>query len=127
GEGRHEQKQVLRFLNAQCIKQRFESEEDCFSSDLTLAEWVSDARQWSANMSRAEAKVCEQLFHEAGDQALDRTRRFYHQQFGSKPHDVDSLAVTAVLIKWANERRGFQYSQYRAQRWEFVAEIVDAA
>jgi hypothetical protein len=30
-------------------------------------------------------------------------------------------------MKWANDRRGFQYSQYRAQLWEFVVEIVDAA
>jgi hypothetical protein len=30
-------------------------------------------------------------------------------------------------MKWANQRRGFQHSQYRAQRWEFVVEIVDAA
>jgi len=37
-EGSVEQKQVLRFLNAQCIKQRFESEEDYFGSDLTLAQ-----------------------------------------------------------------------------------------
>jgi len=52
-------------LNAQCIKEGFGSEEDCFTGDLTL--------------------------------------------------------------KWANERRGFEYSQYRAQRWEFVVEIADAA
>jgi hypothetical protein len=43
-EGSVEQKQVLRFLNAQCIKQRFESEEDCFLSDLPLAHWTRDAR-----------------------------------------------------------------------------------
>jgi len=30
-------------------------------------------------------------------------------------------------MNWANQRRGFQHSQYRAQRWEFVVEIVDAA
>jgi hypothetical protein len=30
-------------------------------------------------------------------------------------------------MKWADQRRGFQYSQYRAQRWEFVVEIADAA
>jgi hypothetical protein len=44
-EGSVEQKQVLRFLNAQCIKQGFESEEDFFGSDLRLAQWARDAPQ----------------------------------------------------------------------------------
>ena len=49
-EGSVEQTQVLRFLNAQCIRQGFESEEDYFGSDLTLAQWTRDARQWATNM-----------------------------------------------------------------------------
>jgi len=122
-----EQSQVLRFLNAQCIKQEFESEEDYFGSDLTLAQWVRDARHWAANMLNVEPEVCEELFREAGEKALDRTRSFYHQHLGSDPVHVDSLDATAALMKWANHRRGFQYSQYRAQLWEFVVEIVDAA
>jgi hypothetical protein len=122
-----EQQEVLRFLNAQCIKQALESEEDCFTSDLTLAQWTRDARRWAVNMLDAEPEVCEELFHEAGEQALDRTRRFYHQHLGSRLSNVDSLDATAALMKWANQRRGFQYSQYRAQLWEFVVEIADAA
>jgi hypothetical protein len=126
-EGSVEQKQVLRFLNAQCIKQGFESEEAYFGSDLTLAKWLRDARQWATDMFEAESEIYEELFDEAGEQALDRTRTFYHQHLGPDPADVDSLDATAALMKWANQRRGFQYSQYRAQRWEFVVEIVDAA
>jgi len=122
-----EQTQVLRFLNAQCIKQRFESEEDCFGSDLTLAQWARDARQWATNMLDAEPEACQELFHEARERALDRTRSFYRQHLGSHPAYVDSLDATAALIKWAKKRRGFEYSQYRAQGWEFVVEIVDAA
>jgi hypothetical protein len=30
-------------------------------------------------------------------------------------------------MKWAKRRRGFEFSQYRAQLWEFVVEIADAA
>jgi hypothetical protein len=119
-EGSVEQKQVLRFLNAQCIKQGFESEEDFFGSDLTLAQWARDARQWATNMLEAEPEVCEELFHEAGEKALDRTRMFCHDHLGSNPADLDSLDATAALIKWAKQRRGFEFSQYRAQRWEFV-------
>ena len=119
--------QVLRFLNAQCIKQGFESEEDYFGSDLTLAQWARDARQWATNMLEAEPEVCEELFHEAGEKALDRTRMFYHQHLGSNPAHVDSLDATAALMKWAKQRRGFEFSQYRAQLWEFVVEIADAA
>lgn len=122
-----EQTQVLRFLNARCIKEGFESEEDYFGSDLTLAQWARDARQWATNMLDAEPEVCEDLFHEAGEKALDRTRNFYRQQLGSNPADLDSLDATAALMEWANQRRGLQYSQYRAQRWEFVVEIADAA
>jgi hypothetical protein len=127
GEGSIEQRQVLRFLNAQCIKQGFESEEDSFRSGLTLAQWARDARKWATSMLDAEPEVCQQLFHEAGEKALDRTRTFYHQLLGSHPAHVDSLDATAALIKWAKQRRGFEFSRYRAQRWEFVVEIADAA
>jgi hypothetical protein len=126
-EGSVEQTQVLRFLNAQCIKQRFESEEDYFGSDLTLAQWARDARRWATNMLDAEPEVCEELFEEAGEKALDQSRMIYRQHLGSHPAQVDSLDATAALMKWANQRRGFQYFQYRAQRWEFVVEIADAA
>jgi hypothetical protein len=126
-EGSVEQKQVLRFLNARCIKEGFESEEDYFGGDLTLAQWARDARQWATNMLDAELEICQKLFHEAGEKALDRTRAFYHQHLGSNPAAFDSLDATAAFMKWANHRRGFQYSQYRAQLWEFVVEIVDAA
>ena len=126
-EGSVEQKQMLRFLNARCIKQGFESEEDYFGSDLTLAQWARDARQWATNMLDGEPEVCQELFHEAGEKALDRTRNFYRQHFGPQPAALDSLDATAALIKWAKRRRGFEYSQYRAQLWEFVVEIADAA
>jgi hypothetical protein len=126
-EGSVEQAQVLRFLNAQCIRQGFESEEDYFGSDLALGQWARDARQWASNMLEADPETCRELFHEAGETALDRTRMFYLQHLGSNPSDVDSLDATAKLMKWANQRRGFHYSQYRAQRWEFVVEIADAA
>jgi hypothetical protein len=126
-EGSVEQTEVLRFLNARCIKEGFESEEDHFLSDLTLAQWARDARQWASNMLEAEPEVCEELFHEAGEKAVDQTRIFYRQYLGSNPADVDSLDATAALIKWTKRRRGFEYSQYRAQLWEFVVEIADAA
>ena len=122
-----EQKQVLRFLNAQCIKQGFESEEDYFGSDLALAQWARDARQWASDILHAEPEICEELFCEAGEKALGQTRAFYHQHLGSDPALLDSLDATAALIKWAKRRRGFEFSQYRAQLWEFVVEIADAA
>jgi hypothetical protein len=57
-EGSIEQNQVLRFLNAQCIRQGFESEEDCFGSDLTLGHGcvtLANGRQicWTANRKSA--------------------------------------------------------------------------
>src|SRR5207253_2883017 len=103
-EGSVEQEQVLRFLNAQCIKQGFESEEDYFGSDLTLAQWARDARQWATSMLEAEPEACEDLFHEAGEKALDRTRTFYQEHLGSTPSSLDSLDATVALMRWANHR-----------------------
>jgi hypothetical protein len=125
-EGSVEQTQVLRFLNAQCIKQGLESEEDFFLSDLTLGQWVRDARQWATDMLYAQPDTCEDLFHEVGENALERTRIFYRQHLGSDPASVDSMDAADSLIRWAKVRRGFPYSQYRAQLWEFVVEIADA-
>jgi hypothetical protein len=122
-----EQTQVLRFLNGRCIKEGFESEEDYFGSDLTLGQWARDARYWAASLLKTEPDVCQQLFHEAGEKALDQTRMFYRQHLGPQPAYPDSLDATAALIKWAKQRRGFPFSQYRAQLWEFVVEIADAA
>jgi hypothetical protein len=126
-EGSVEQTQVLRFLNARCIKQRFESEEDHFLSDLTLALWARDSRHWASGMLDNEPQVCEELFREAGEKAVEQTRNFYDQHLGSDPALLDSLDATAALIKWAKRQRGFEYSQYRAQLWEFVVEIADAS
>jgi hypothetical protein len=52
-------------------------------------------------------------------------RRAPRRYFGDAVANLDSLEATVTLMKWANQRRGFQYSQYRAQRGEFVVEIVD--
>jgi len=76
---------------------------------------------------RLNRKFVKNCFHEAGEKALDRTRAFYHQHLGSNPANLDSLDATAALMKWAKQRRGFDFSQYRAQLWEFVVEIADAA
>ena len=45
----------------------------------------------------------------------------------SRTEHADHLDATAALMRWAKRRRGFEYSAYRAQLWEFVVEIVDAA
>ena len=122
-----EQSEVLRFLNAQCIRAGFESEEQYFSSDLMLAQWVRDARHWAMNLRSEEPNLYEVLIQEAKDGVLERTRCFYHTELGSNPEQVDSLDATAALMQWAKRQRGFDYSKYRAQLWEFVVEIVDAA
>jgi hypothetical protein len=125
-EGSIEQRQVLRFLNAQCIKQGFESEEDFFPSDLKLALWARDARQWATSLLERQPDVCQALFHEAGENSLDQVRNFYRQHLGSDPAAIDSMDAADALIRWAKLRRGFPYSQYRARLWEFVVEIADA-
>jgi hypothetical protein len=61
-EGSVEQKQVLRFLNARCIKEGFESEEDYFGSDLTLAQWTRDARQWATICWKPSQRFAKNYF-----------------------------------------------------------------
>jgi len=56
--------------------------------------------------------------------SLREERQFITKRFADT---IDSLDATAALIRWAKQRRGFEYSQYRVQLWEFVVEIVDAA
>jgi hypothetical protein len=70
---------------------------------------------------------CRELFYEAGENSLDQVRNFYRQHLGSDPAAIDSIDAADALIRWAKLRRGFPYSQYRAQLWEFVVEIADAA
>lgn len=122
-----EQQLVLRFLNARCIVQGFESEEDYFSSDLTLAQWVRDARSWAGQLLQTEPHVCAAMFECCGKEALERTRAFFRSELGDRPERVDALEATATLVRWGKRRRGYELSRYRAELWEFIVEMVDAA
>ncbi len=81
-DGSVEQAAVLRFLNGRLIEQRFESEEDCFWDQLTLAQWVRDARAWATKSIREAHRL------EGG--------RIAHQSPSRKPAACDSFAeITA--------------------------------
>lgn len=54
-------------------------------------------------------------------------RQIFRREIGPQPQKVDDLDATVALVCWAKRRRGFEYSTNRAQLWEFVVEIVDAA
>ena len=122
-----EQGLVLRFLNQQCIAQGFESETDHFSGDLTLALWVREARVWAATLMQSEPETCFAMFHEAGDGSLETVRDMFRREIGPCPEEADDLDATSALMRWAKRQRGFEYSAYRAQLWEFVVEMMDAA
>jgi hypothetical protein len=121
-----EQRLVLRFLNSRCIKEGFGSEEDHFLSDLTLAQWVRDARVWAERVLENDPQSCVAMF-EAAEYPLEDTRDLFRRVVGAEPADVDDLDAASALMKWAKRQRGFEYSQYRAQLWEFVVFMVDAA
>jgi len=125
--GSIEQNLALRFFNKRCIEEGFESEEDCFGSDLTLGQWVRDARSWATKLLHEDPETCTAMFQASGAYAVDGVRQLFQIEIGPCPEDADDLGVTASLMRWANRRRGFESSVYRAQRWEFVVEIVDAA
>jgi hypothetical protein len=125
-EGTVEQKLVLRFFNARCIAQGFESEDDCFTSDLILAQWVRDARLWAEEIFRTEPQVCATMFDSYGKDGLEGVRAFYRKQLGDRPDRFDNLDATAALIRWAKRRRGYECSRYRAEVWEFVVHTVNA-
>jgi hypothetical protein len=123
-EGTVEQKLVLRFFNSRCIAQGFESEDDCFTSDLILAQWVRDARSWAEETLRTEPQVCSAMFDTYGNDGLEGVRAFYRKQLGERPYEFDDLDAAAALIRWAKHPRG---SRYRAEVWEFVVHTVNAA
>jgi hypothetical protein len=126
-EGCVEQKLVLKFLNARCIKEGFSSEEDSFASDLTLARWVRDARRWAEELLEYDPESCNTMFEEDTEESIQSVRALFRRELGPDPARVDDLEATDALIKWAKRLRGFEFSQYRAQLWEFVVIVVDAA
>jgi hypothetical protein len=125
-EGSIEQTHVLRFLNQRCIQEGFESEEDCFGSDLRLGQWVRDAREWATQLLQAEPEPCETMFETSGSEAVEALRKMFRTELG-RPEVIDHLDATAALMRWANRRRGLESSKYRAERWEYLVEVVDAA
>jgi hypothetical protein len=121
-----EQEVALRFLNARCIAQGFESEEDCFRADITIAQWLRDARRWAEQLRQTDPDLCAALFHELGKDT-DANLSFYRQELGERPEEIDDVDAIAALMGWARRRRGYQFARYRADIWEFVVETVDAA
>ena len=126
-EGSIEQDLVNQFLNHRCMIQRFHSEEDYFGSDLELGQWLRDAREWATELLSEEPEKCAAMFEASREKALEAVRQLFRTEVGPRPDEVDHLDATAALLRWARRRRGFDYSSYRAQLWEFVVEIVDAA
>jgi hypothetical protein len=74
-----------------------------------------------------KGSALKEIFIGSSKEGLEQATHFYRQHLGSHPAHVDSLDATAALMKWAKWRRGFEFSQYHAQLWEFVVEIADAA
>lgn len=126
-EGSVEQDLVLRFLNTRCVAEGFESEEDDLRGDLTLGQWVRDARSWATTLLQEAPETCAQMFEACGKEALEGTRALYRRELGEHPAAVDDLDAAAGLMRWAKRQRGFEYSRYRAEHWEGVVEVVDAA
>lgn len=122
-----EQNLVLKFLNAQCIKERFSSEEDAFASDLTLAGWVRDARRWAEELLKVDPEARKAMLEENSAESIEGVRALFLRELGPKPPAVDDLDATNALMKWAKRMRGFELSRYRAQLWEFIVILVDAA
>ncbi len=126
-EGSIEQNLVLRFLSARCIKERFSSEEDCFTSDFTLGQWVRDGRAWAEELLQDDPGSCSAMFEEDTEESIQNVRALLRRELGPDPALVDDLDATGALMKWAKRQRRFEFSQDRAQLWEFVVVVSDAA
>ena len=126
-EGSVEQTLVVRFLNQRCIMEGLESETDYFDSHLTLAQWARDARVWAAELRGQEPETCAAMFEASGAETIEAVRKLFRSEIGLTPSNAEHLDAAIALIRWAKRRRGFEVSDYRAQLWEFVVEIVDAA
>jgi hypothetical protein len=121
-----EQQLMLRFLNMRCIEAGLESEEDAFCDPLMLSQWVRDARKWAEKLIIDEPQTYAGLLLEAGHQPLENCRQFYQTLLGNQIVG-DSIDITIALMNWAKRTRGFEVSWYRAQLWEFIIHVVDAA
>ena len=106
-----EQNLVLKFLNAQCIKERFSSEEDSFTSDLTLARWVRDARRWAEELLEYDPESCNTMFGEDTEESIQNVQALLRRELGDDPAQVEDLDSTERLMKWAKRQRGFDFSQ----------------
>ena len=126
-QGSIEQTLVLQFLNAQFNSEGFASAEDYSADDSTLAMWVRDARSFAEEILLVEPQTCAAMFGVAGDQALEEVRQLFLRELGARPSKLDDRDLTVALMKWAKRRLGLEDSDYRAQLWEFVVEIIDAA
>ena len=126
-DGSVEQHVVLEFFNERCISAGFESEEDYFGNDLTLACWVRDARQWAGRLRRREPQRYAALITESGPQEVSRVQALFQKETGLQSDRVDALDATRALIGWGHRRRGHERSRSRGEIWEFIVETIDAA
>lgn len=126
-EGSIEQAVALRFFNARSIAQGFESEEDYFGGDLTLAEWVRDARSWAEQLMRNEPPAYAAMLDEFGKNNVELNLAFYREELGARPEQFDDLDTTFALMRWGKRKRDNKCLSYRAEVLEFVADVVDAA
>jgi hypothetical protein len=67
------------------------------------------------------------LLVEVGTAAIEKCRSFVEEWIGKDNVEKDSIDVTLSLLTWANRTRGFEVSLYRAQVWECIVQVVDAA
>ena len=121
-----EQQLMVRFLNMRCIEAGFESEENVFADPLVLAQWVRDARRWAEQLAKSEPETYASLLLEAGREPVEACRQLFKQLLDGRVHS-DSIDVAIALVNWAKRMRGFDVSWYRAQLWEFIVHVIDAA
>ena len=126
-EGSIEQGIDIGVINHRLRLEGLKSEEDYLGGELAGGQGGGDERGGATELLSEEPETCAAMFEASHEMALEAVRQLFRTEVGPRPEEVDHLDATAALLRWARRRRGFDYSSYRAQLWEFVVEIVDAA
>ncbi len=99
-----------------CAAQGFESEEDYFRSDLTLGQWVRDARLWAEQLLLDDRENCSAMFEAAGGAALKATDALFRRELVADLSRLDDFDAADTLIKWARSAELEAQIEYARQK-----------
>lgn len=122
----HEGSAIGGLLEQLCLRSEIKSEKQIIWRDLSLAQWVRDAAQWSAWFLRERPDEARQMFALTDAFAGDRLSRFYRRVLNGVDDINDFVEVTLAFLSWQSEQRCAVTTRYYGESLETIVECVDA-